>query len=63
MKQPKKSLQLPKPTRNTYKIGNKLIPVASGKINLQIKQDFICHVVEVKAAMLLHSMGEAVPFQ
>ena len=31
MKQTKTSLQLPKPTRNTRKIANKLMTVASGK--------------------------------
>ena len=34
-KQPKNSLQLPKPTRNTRKIANKFMTVASRKINLQ----------------------------
>ena len=31
MKQTKNSLQLPKPTRNTRKIANKLMTAASGK--------------------------------
>ena len=38
MKQPKNSLQLPKPTRNTRKIANKFMTVASGEMNLQAKQ-------------------------
>ena len=35
MKQPKDSLQLAKPTRNSRKIANKLAAVASGEINMQ----------------------------
>ena len=37
MKQPKYSLQLAKPTRNSRKIANKLTTVASGEINMQSK--------------------------
>jgi len=36
MKQPKNSLQLPKPTADTCKIQNKLTTVGSGEKNLQI---------------------------
>ena len=38
MKQPKDSLQLAKPTRNSPKIATKLTTVASGEINMQSKQ-------------------------
>jgi len=62
MKQPKNSLHLPKPTRNTRKIANKLMTVASGEINLQSKQDLICHVAKMKAATSAHSMADVIPF-
>ena len=44
MKQPKYSLQLVKPTRNSRKIANKLTTVASGEINMQSKHNLVCHV-------------------
>jgi len=62
MKQPKNLLHLPKTTRNTRKITNKLMTVASGKINLQSKHNLICHVAKVKAATLTHSMADIIPF-
>jgi len=62
MKQPKNLLYLPKTTRNTCKIANKLITVASGEINLQSKHDLICHVVKVKTATSAHSMADIIPF-
>ena len=62
MKQPKNSLRLPKPTRNTRKIANKLTTVASGEINLQSKHDRICHVAKVKVATSAHSMADVIPF-
>ena len=62
MKQPKNLLQLPKPTRNTRNIANKLMTVASGEINLQSKHDLICHVAKVKAATSAHSMVDVIPF-
>jgi len=62
MKQPKNSLHLPKPTRNTHKIANKLMTVASGEKNWQSKHDLICHIVKVKAAMSAHSMADVIPF-
>ena len=37
MKQPKSSLQLPKPTADTRKIQNKLTTMGSGEKNLKIK--------------------------
>ena len=36
--------------------------VASAEINLQSKQDFICHLVKVKAATSAHSMADVIPF-
>jgi len=62
MKEPKNSLHLPKPTRNTRKIANKLMTVASGEKNLQSKHDLICHIAKVKAAMSAHSMADVIPF-
>jgi len=60
--QPKNLLHWPKTTRNTRKIANKLMTVASAEINLQSKHDFICHVAKVKAAISAHSMGDVIPF-
>jgi len=57
MKQPKNLLHLPKTTRNTRKIANKLMTVASGEINLQSKHDLIFQVVKVKAATSTHFHG------
>jgi len=62
MKQPKNLLHLPKPTRNTCKIANKLMTVTSAKINLPSKHDFICHVEKVKAAMSAHSVADVYLF-
>ena len=49
MKQPKDSLELAKPTRNSRKIANKLAAVVSGEINMQSKHNLVCHVPKVKA--------------
>jgi len=62
MKQPKNLLHLPKTKRNTRKIANKLMTVASGKINLQSKHHLICHLVKVKAATSAHYMADVIPF-
>jgi len=62
MKQPKNLLHLPKTTRNSRKITNKLMNVASGEINLQSKHDLICHVAKVKTAPSKHSMADVIPF-
>jgi len=63
MKQPQNSLHLPKPTRNTHKIANKLMTVVSSEINLQSKHDLTqCHVVKVKATTSLQSMADIIPF-
>jgi len=61
MIQPKNSLQLSKTTRNTCKIANKLMTVASAEINLRSKQDHICHLAKVKAAASAHSMADVTP--
>ena len=63
MKQPKDSLQLAKPTRNSRKSANKLTTVSSGEINIQSKHNLLCHVAKVKAATSAHSMADAIPFQ
>jgi len=62
IKQPKNLLHLPKTTRNTRKIANKLMTVASVEINLQSKHDFIRHVAKVKAATSAHFMADVTPF-
>ena len=62
MTQPKNLLHLPKTIRNTRKIANKLMTVASAEINLQSKLDVIRHVAKVKAATSAHSMADVIPF-
>jgi len=62
MKQPKNLLQLSKTTRNSRKIANKLMTVASAEINLQSKEDLIRHVAKVKTATSAHSMADVTPF-
>ena len=44
-------MAIPKPTRNTRKIANKLMTVASGEINLQKSKHDRTRVAKVKAAM------------
>ena len=62
MKKLKNSLELPIPTRNTRKFGNKLLTDTSGEINLQSKQDIICHVAKVKPTTSAHSVADVIPF-
>jgi len=62
MKHPKNLLHLPKTIRNTHKIANKLMSVASAEINLQSKHDLIRQVAKVKAATSVHSMADVIPF-
>ena len=62
MKQPKDSLQLAKPTRNSRKIPNKLTTVASGEINMQSEHNLVFHVAKMKASTSAHSMADAIPF-
>ena len=61
MKEPKNSLKLPNPTRNTRKFKNKFMTNTSGKINLQSNQNVICHVVKVKPATSVHYVADAMP--
>ena len=56
---------MPKPTRirNTRKIANKLMTVASGEINCKLTNCYLnCHVTKVKAARSVHSKADVVPF-
>ena len=62
MTQPNNSLQLPKLTRNTCKIANKSMTVASGETNFQRKHNLICHAAKVKAATSAHSVADVIPF-
>ena len=62
MKKLKNSLELPSPTTNTRKFANKLMTDTSGKINLQSKQDIICHVAKVKPTTSEHSVTVVIPF-
>ena len=48
MKKLKNSLELTNPTRNTHKFANELMADTCGEINLQSKQDVICHVEKKK---------------
>ena len=62
MKKLKNSVELPNPTRNTKKFANKLMTDTPGEINLQSKQDIICHVVKVKPATAAHYVADVIPF-
>ena len=62
MKKLKNSLELLNPTRNTRKFANKLMTNTSGEINLQSKQDIICHVAKVKPTTSAHSVADVIPF-
>ena len=62
MKKLKNSLDLPNPTRNIQKFGKKLMTDTSGEINLQSKQDIICHVAKVKLTTSAHYGADVIPF-
>ena len=62
MKKLKNSLELPSPTRNTPKFANKLTIDTSGEINLESKQDVICHIAKVKPATSAHYVADIIPF-
>ena len=62
MKKSKSSLELPNPTRNTRKLANKLITNTCGGINLQSKQDIICHVAKMKRATSAYYLADVIPF-
>ena len=62
MKQQNDPLQLLKPKRNTRKIANKLMTIASGEINLQSKHNLICLIAKEKAATSAHSIADIILF-
>ena len=62
MKKLKNSLELPDLTRNTRKFVNKLTTDTSVKINLQSKQDVICHLAKVKTTTSAHYVADVIPF-
>ena len=49
-------------TRNTRKIANKLMTVASREINLQKQRSHMTSVAKEKAARSVHSMADVIPF-
>ena len=59
--EPKNLLELPHPTRNIRKCSNKLMTHTSGEINLQSKQDIICHIAKVKPATSAHYGADVIP--
>ena len=61
MKKFKNLLELPNQTRNTRKFANKLMKDTSGEINLQSKQDIICHLAKVKLSTSAHYVADVVP--
>ena len=62
MKKHKNSLEFPNPTKNTRRFANKLMTDTSGEINLQSKQDIICHVAKVKPSTSAHYVADVIPF-
>ena len=62
MKKLKNSLELNNPTRNTCKFANKLMTDTSGEINLQGKQDIICHAAKVKPTTAANYVADVIPF-
>ena len=60
MKKLKNSLEFSNLTRNTRKFANKLMTDTSGKINLQSKQDIICHSAKVKTTTSAHSAADVI---
>ena len=61
MKKLKNSLELQ--NRNTRKFANKLMTDNSGEINLQSKQDIICHgIAKVIPATSAHYVADDIPF-
>ena len=43
-------------------VQNKLTSNTSDEINLQSKQNIICHVAKVKSAMSTHHLADPIPF-
>ena len=60
MKKLKNSLELPNPTRNSRKFANRSMTDTSGEINLQSKQDIVCHVAKVKPAILAQYVADVI---
>ena len=60
--EPKNSLELLNPTRNIRICSTKLMTITSGEINLQSKQDIICHVAKLKSATSAHYLADVIPF-
>ena len=60
--EPKNSLEFPNPTRNIRICSTKLMTITSGEINLQSKQDIICHIAKVKPATSAHYLADVIPF-
>ena len=52
----KNSFELPNPSRNTRQFAKQLMTGTSGEINLQSKQDIVCHVAKVKPATSEHAL-------
>jgi len=55
------TLYLPPPTKDTHKITNTFMTVASGKNNLQSKHDLICHG-ESESYNVRAFYGDVIPF-
>ena len=49
------------PQKNTGKFANKLMTDTSGEINLQSKQNIICHVTKVKPATSADYVANVIP--
>ena len=60
--EPKDLFEWPHPTRNICKCSNELMTNTSGEINVQSKQDIICHVAKVKPATSAHYVTDVIPF-
>ena len=58
--EPKNSLELLNPTRNIRICSTKLMTITSGEINLQSKQDIICHVAKLKPATSAHYLVDVI---
>ena len=58
---PKNSLEFSYLTRNIRKCLNKLMTDTSGEINLQSKQDIICHAAKVKPTTSAHYVADVIP--
>ena len=59
---PKNSLELPYLARNICNYLKKFMTDTSGEINLQSKQDIICHVAKVKPTTSAHYVADVIPF-